>query len=974
MTDKEKLEQMIDLINKLHPTMTDIRERMGYVYKVLAMDENEFSTLDEFRGQNKDYVLERLQKEGLELGKELSEIEAQVVNQFGKKYTEIVDDLVILYEYDVNNFSDIKDLDIKDLDYITDKDLREAFPEQPSAELSDKDKFDEIVSDIDDIEEPNITLNPDGSTTEIIDSSYTDDLGIEYGVQQEINRDVPIEEFKTVFGGGSPSDYKMPKILDDLKDTKEYSRAQFQLWSLELEYQDRQKFKKIVERQYEIFYEFIKENPNLSIENKKILLGEIRQRTLMLDEKYRKFTVKNDVDLSLEELTTFDNELDDINTNFKSKLEGALDNIKLGLPNDLNRDVRHLQIDELALSDEYKKYLNEIIKDTDFRLNPETIRKLDNVLDTTAGQQAVETMILNMRNGITKHGAYSLHTLMQDYGANYFKIMGAKQELAGMYWSRIDEILESNLNLNVPDPDLEMKMQFDFAESKLRELGVSDIEIENIKKTNEFFLTGDERLDASFDAIVSNIDNNVIDLNNQVTINTEYGSGRDITVTVDRNGNVVLFRGTDDPNRGINVNFESQVGQGEVGYGKGNYYSPNPQYAANYAQGGGRKLYGYSTDIKPNEILNFRTKISDNVELAKKLGVEDIYWDVSNPNYQQNITWYDLFYEMDREDVWNKAIQDWEVTKESKYGRSWFQNNIDIFKENGVKAFITTEVGPANYTKAEIFPLVTETNNLNIKPVVQYSVDGAGVNLSQFTETPLDTPTNVIDIREKQLEKLMQEVEEATPDVTKITSSQAEMIDNALADAAAQLSRNQFNVIQGSIGKKYTAQQILKLAGQKLGKLFVDGITLIDIYELGLIAYALGEPVVELITKFIFPDLETESPTYGQQVMENFEVITKISPTDRLLMKAADEIEEQFGFRPGDISEEITSVDTSPVRPVLYSPDSDRTVPVQSFTPPSIYEKTKERFQPATLEEKTGYDEYNQFLKAMHGMLGGNNE
>jgi len=239
--------------------------------------------------------------------------------------------------------------------------------------------------------------------------------------------------------------------------------------------------------------------------------------------------------------------------------------------------------------------------------------------------------------------------------------------------------------------------------------------------------------------VVDEVPTNVIDLDNQVVIDTEYGSGRDITVTVDKDGNVVLFRGTDDPNRGINVDFESQVGRGEVGYGKGNYFSPNPQYAANYAQPSRRRLYGYSTGIKPNEILNFRTKISDNIELAKKLGVEDIYWDVSNPNHQ-SFSYADLFFEMDKEDVWNEAIGDYEVTKKSKYGRSWFQNNIDIFKDNGVKAFITTEVGESGFTKAEIFPLVTETNNLNIKPVVQYSVDGPGKNLSQFTEIPLDTP------------------------------------------------------------------------------------------------------------------------------------------------------------------------------------------------------------------------------------------
>lgn len=139
----------------------------------------------------------------------------------------------------------------------------------------------------------NKTINPDGSITEKSPGMI-------------VNKDVPIEDFKLLFSG-SPKDYKMPDILDDLKDTEEYSRARFQLWSFEQEYQDRQKFKKLINQQYEIFYEYLKENPDLPIEDKKILLDELRTRTLIFDERYKEMTVKNDVDLSLQELETFDN-------------------------------------------------------------------------------------------------------------------------------------------------------------------------------------------------------------------------------------------------------------------------------------------------------------------------------------------------------------------------------------------------------------------------------------------------------------------------------------------------------------------------------------------------------------------------------------------------------------------------------------------------------------------------------------------
>ena len=197
------------------------------------------------------------------------------------------------------------------------EEYRKIFPEIWGTKApSDKDIEDFLNEEIGNPDEK-VTENPDGSTTK-------------RGPGYEINENVPLEEFKSMFSG-RPSDYKMPEILNDLKDTDEYSRAQFQLWSFEAEYQDRQKFKKLINQQYEIFYEYLKENPDLPIEDKKILLDELRTRTLVFDEQYKDITVKNDVDLSLEELNTFDTLIQNDANNLKNEiLPNMLEDAKIG--------------------------------------------------------------------------------------------------------------------------------------------------------------------------------------------------------------------------------------------------------------------------------------------------------------------------------------------------------------------------------------------------------------------------------------------------------------------------------------------------------------------------------------------------------------------------------------------------------------------------------------------------------------------
>ena len=140
---------------------------------------------------------------------------------------------------------------------------------------------------------------------------------------------------------------------------------------------------------------------------------------------------------------------------------------------------------------------------------------------------------------------------------------------------------------------------------------------------------------------------------------------------------------------------------------------------------------------------------------------------------------------------------------------------------------------------------------------------------------------NVIDFREKQLQKLMEEVEAATPDVTKISSSQAEMIDNALADAAANLRRGTFESIPGGKGA------LTKAIKNRLVSILGNGLNVLDVYELGLLLGAVGQPALDPIVKIIFPDVPDDNRPYKERVLENIQRKEKISPTAKAVKKIA---------------------------------------------------------------------------------------
>ena len=120
-----------------------------------------------------------------------------------------------------------------------------------------------------------------------------------------------------------------------------------------------------------------------------------------------------------------------------------------------------------------EKYLNEIIEDTGFNPTKYQVDILNNMDELTR-----QEILLNIRNGITKHGRYALPQLLQDYGANEEFIKKAQSELAEWYWSNIDIIGEEAKKLT----DFELNKTFNFAQSKLSQLGLSDLEVEDVFK------------------------------------------------------------------------------------------------------------------------------------------------------------------------------------------------------------------------------------------------------------------------------------------------------------------------------------------------------------------------------------------------------------------------------------------------------------------------------------------------------------
>jgi len=91
-----------------------------------------------------------------------------------------------------------------------------------------------------------------------------------------------------------------------------------------------------------------------------------------------------------------------------------------------------------------------------------------------------------------------------------------------------------------------------------------------------------------------------------------------------------------------------------------------------------------------------------------------------------------------------------------------------------------------------------------------------------------------------------------------------------------------------------TGKVIKQTIKNRLKKLAIGGINVLDMYELGLIGMALVEPAVQKALNPLMPMIlpgfkgKLDSKTYGQQVIENLQTTAKISPTAKAAEKFAE--------------------------------------------------------------------------------------
>ena len=362
MTDKERIEQLLNSINKDFPERIDLGKRLKEVYRIMAMDELELLTLDQYQGQNMDYVLQQLQKEGLELGDKITALDKQIKKKFNVSVIDLQSDLALLNQFDVSNMTDLPS-DIRNGMTITPRN------EIPQADYYNK-VFDEIVEQ-NPLDEPDVTLNPDGSITEKSPGLTS-------------NTNVPIEEFTGLIN----YDAEIPKIFDDLKGTTEYSRMKIIKGSVANEIKSK-KFAQLILNMYDILGEYAKD---LSTEDKKLLVERVNDRTYGLDEKYKDIVVIPDEKLSLEQLNRIDDAIADLNKNFKNELPGLLDEMKLrdlDFVSDANVEDNVVDFREAQL----KKLMEEVEEATPDvkKITPTQAEMIDNALADAAANMRRES-------------------------------------------------------------------------------------------------------------------------------------------------------------------------------------------------------------------------------------------------------------------------------------------------------------------------------------------------------------------------------------------------------------------------------------------------------------------------------------------------------------------------------------------------------------------------------------------------------
>ena len=129
-----------------------------------------------------------------------------------------------------------------------------------------------------------------------------------------------------------------------------------------------------------------------------------------------------------------------------------------------------------------QEYIEQIIAETGYQPTKEQLDYL-NAMSKLSRQE----ILLELRNSFTSYGSMQpLPELLKSYGANEQFIKTAQKEIAQWYWSNLGKIAEEGIKLT----DFEMDFTNKFALDKLKELGLSDVEVNNAFMNDDFFKTG----------------------------------------------------------------------------------------------------------------------------------------------------------------------------------------------------------------------------------------------------------------------------------------------------------------------------------------------------------------------------------------------------------------------------------------------------------------------------------------------------
>ena len=379
---------------------------------------------------------------------------------------------------------------------------------------------------------------------------------------------------------------------------------------------------------------------------------------------------------------------------------------------------------------------------------------------------------------------------------------------------------------------------------------------------------------------------------------TQDRFGRDVTVTLDNNGNIILYRATDDPNRIIDSDFRPlSRDKGSVGLGQQSYFSPNPMYSHKY-QSSGRKNYKFVTEIKPNQILPTDDIVKNYPELVNALNIPEEF---TNQN-------------------WRQLVNDDKAMIAMGYetgGKRFFNDNIQIFLDNDIKAFGSgsTGTGGQTYIEYEIIPLVKEGDTLGIKPIATLQTKegfAAGKSPEAFIETLLDTSDRPFGPGAAYIDEIL--------------NANTQLVDNLPLESVVKKR------VKNLVAKK-TAQ-----AATPGG--IMDAVDAWELAVLGLMAATVAfneiDEVPTIITNTAVNMFNSMTSFYGIPPVKNqeynidYEFVTKvldtgekIMPTDIIIKKVGDVVKGAaetgavtgFGYVPPNLTKTDTMETTQKIQP-----------------------------------------------------------